>query len=62
MGIDCSPREEVHHTSCPSKMAGQITGDKNSGEQAVEGDNGTTRGNGSLGGEVHLNNISTNLA
>ncbi|KAG5598993.1 hypothetical protein H5410_030363 [Solanum commersonii] len=34
---DCSPGEEVPLTSNPSKMAGQITGEMISDEQAIEG-------------------------
>ncbi|KAH0665202.1 hypothetical protein KY290_027477 [Solanum tuberosum] len=45
---DCSPGEEVHLTTISSKMDGPVTGDKNSGEQAVEkvkSDDGATQGN-----------------
>ncbi|KAH0737774.1 hypothetical protein KY290_036479 [Solanum tuberosum] len=43
-------------------MAGQITGDINSGEQIVEGEVGATGGHCSLDEELHLTNISTKLA
>ncbi|XP_049366633.1 uncharacterized protein LOC125831499 [Solanum verrucosum] len=59
---DCSPSEEVHLTEISSKMAGQITDDKNSGEPIVEDDDGDIGGNCSLDEEVHLTNISSNLA
>uniref|UniRef100_M1DR39 Uncharacterized protein n=1 Tax=Solanum tuberosum TaxID=4113 RepID=M1DR39_SOLTU len=58
---NCSPGEEVHPTAISGKMASQITGNMNSGEQAVEGDNGATRGECSLDEVVHLTNISINL-
>uniref|UniRef100_M1DNV2 Bifunctional endo-1,4-beta-xylanase xylA n=1 Tax=Solanum tuberosum TaxID=4113 RepID=M1DNV2_SOLTU len=59
---DCSPGEEVHLTAISSKMAGQIIGDMNSGEQPVAGDDCATKSNCSLDEEIHLTNISTNLA
>ncbi|KAG5580322.1 hypothetical protein H5410_050949 [Solanum commersonii] len=43
-------------------MACQIIGDKDFGDQAVAGDDGANNGDSSLEGEVHLTNISTNLA
>ncbi|KAG5613693.1 hypothetical protein H5410_013517 [Solanum commersonii] len=58
---DCSHGEEVHLPSSSSKMAGQITGDKDSGGQAVAGDDDANNGDGSLDGEVYLTNISINL-
>ncbi|KAG5580298.1 hypothetical protein H5410_050925 [Solanum commersonii] len=58
---DCSHGEEVHLPSSSSKMAGQITGDKDSSGQAVAGDDDANNGDGSLDGEVYLTNISINL-
>ncbi|KAH0736216.1 hypothetical protein KY290_011893 [Solanum tuberosum] len=59
---DCSLGDEVHLTTISSEMAGQITGDMNSGEQIVEGDADDIGGNCSLDEELRLTNISTKLA
>ncbi|KAG5606086.1 hypothetical protein H5410_027578 [Solanum commersonii] len=58
----CLPSEEVHPTEISSRIADQITGDMNSGEQVVEGDEDDTGGNCLVDEEVHLTNITTNLA
>ncbi|KAH0673688.1 hypothetical protein KY285_012469 [Solanum tuberosum] len=58
-----SPGEELHPISSPSKMAGPITDDKASDEQAAEKmqcGGGAARDDYSMEEEVHLTNISIN--
>ncbi|KAG5631332.1 hypothetical protein H5410_003049 [Solanum commersonii] len=62
---DCSPGEEVHLTAISSKMDGPITENKNFDEQVTKkskSDGNTAIRNYSMEEEVHLTNISINIA